>query len=88
MVELKGYAERRPVRVPPEAPGRAFPRLRLERREYSSSERQCVAEMMAKLRCGEDVRAERVYTMRDGIDVDNETTIDVVVDRLLNELSD
>jgi len=88
MVNSKVYAERhRPVRIPPGAEGRGFPRLRVERREYSAGERACVAEMMGKLRRGEDVRAEKVLRMREGICEDGRT-IDVVVDRLLDELSD
>lgn len=81
----------RPVRVPPQS-AVAFPRLASEAsqsRRYNESDRQCVADMMAKLRRGEDIRADKVERVRSGLsigDYENEMKLDIAIDRLLNEL--
>lgn len=81
----------RPVRVPPQS-AVAFPRLASEAsrgRSYTESERGSVAEMMAKLRRGDDVRTDKVERVRGGLsvgDYENEMKLDIAVDRLLDEL--
>lgn len=81
----------KPVRVPPQS-AVAFPRLASEAsrgRSYTESERGSVAEMMAKLRRGDDLRADKVERVRGAVsvgDYENEMKLDIAIDRLLDEL--
>src|SRR5947209_13401352 len=83
--------QRRPVRVPPQSP-LAFPRLASENPgslRYTQSDRQCVAAMVAKLRRGDDLRGDKVATIREDVTVgdhDNEMKLGLAIDRLLDEL--
>jgi hypothetical protein len=82
----------RPVRVPPQS-AVAFPRLASEDtrdRPYTESERRSVAEMMARLRRGDDLRADKVERVREALsvgDYENEMKLDIAIDRMLDELN-
>ena len=67
-----------PLRLPPRA------------RSYSKSELATVATMFTKLKCGEDLRMERVTDVRAALeqeDYENALKVEVAVERLLADLA-